>query len=263
MKKLIACLSFLVFCSASVMAQENKNYSEQDIHFDADQFLMLDKDNRPITGTVKVFFDHQKLEKEIPYIAGKKHGIETWYWLNGDKRFVVHWENGLKNGTLEEFLNDKTKSFLYTYVNGRKEGKQVTYHPNGNEEKVTYLRDGKEVMEIYKYDTGNNASELKTMPNSREEKTYYKNGQLKYIGVTDKERVTRTLYYRSGQVALEMTKVGKDIEGYVYSLSGKKTKLPSDKAAKIDLFFMHGFFRHPDTEDGWDKLTDRLLEILL
>lgn len=91
MKKLIIFLSLLVGFTISVNASENKTYSEQDVHYDKTSFLMFDKNNSPVSGVIKVFFDDQKIHKEIPYVSGKKHGVETWYWPNGNKRFSIHW----------------------------------------------------------------------------------------------------------------------------------------------------------------------------
>jgi antitoxin component YwqK of YwqJK toxin-antitoxin module len=265
MKKLIIFLSLLVGFTISVNASENKTYSEQDVHYDKTSFLMFDKNNSPVSGVIKVFFDDQKIHKEIPYVSGKKHGVETWYWPNGNKRFSVHWENAVRNGSLEEFRQDGTQRLMHTYANGQREGKQITYHFNGHEKKVFYIYDGKESNEERLYQTGQRAHELKSVNHKVEERTYYRNGKLKYLGTLDRlDKIrTVTLYYRNGQLALEMTKTKDSIEGYIYSLSGKKTKLTKDKSAALDLFLAYGFFKHQDTEKGWDEITMEFYRELL
>ncbi len=251
----------------SVSAAENKVYSEQDVHYDSVKFLMLDKTNQPITGMVKVFFPNQNIHKEIPYVSGQKHGVETWYWPNKNKRFIVRWEKGFRHGASEEFRPDGTPSLTHTYMHNQLEGKQIVYHLNGNEKRVFYIQEGQEIDGMrYHYQSGGVASKAEQNKNNQKEyKTYYKNGKIKYLGTVDYKtnQQTGTHYYRNGQIALEVIKTKTGIEATHYSIRGKKTKLTEDKAKTINLLFAYGFFRHPDTESGWDELTMEFLRELL
>ena len=41
--------------------------------------------------TKYTYYDNGPIQNEIPYKGGKKHGIEKWYYENGQFVFSVEW----------------------------------------------------------------------------------------------------------------------------------------------------------------------------
>lgn len=60
-----------------------------------------------IDGTVQCYREN-KLVNEIPYVDGKKQGLEKEYDLNGAVVKEVHWENDKRHGTSRSYYDDYT-----------------------------------------------------------------------------------------------------------------------------------------------------------
>ena len=240
------CLAFSIPVHAEMILEE------KDVHLDPIANKMLDSTNKPVTGILKIPFNDGKIQKEIPYENGLKNGTETWYWSNGKKRFIVHWKNGLYNGTLEEYRKDGTPRMLRTYLNGVKEGKEILYHPNGEQRWSVFYKDGKEHVEEQRYASGEKFAEYPEGDDSGEFKVYYKNGNLKFLEVGDKQTHSSsvTFFYRTGGKAIEIIQKEEKISGKIYSLSGKAKEMTEDEIKSFQFSAGFGFFT--DLDKGWD-----------
>lgn len=253
MKKSLLLVIGCLITTVSVNASQF--YTDENTQYDSVHFLMLDEQNKPLTGLLKIPFDEWKMHKEINYVNGKKDGIETWYWPNGNKRFIVHWKNGKREGTITEFREDGTKSQLRTYHDNELDGDMIVYHFNGQEKTAFEYKDGNKKRKSISHKTGTKALDY---TNQDDVKAYYQNGKLKYHIKVDKIKKTavRILYYRTGEKALELiSSQNKDI-GYFYSLTGKKTRISDDMTQQLLMFAAFGFFSIPD--DSFGKLTKGL-----
>lgn len=56
----------------------------------------------------------------IPWINGKKHGIEEGYWYNGQKSLQVSWAFGLQDGHADYFHLDGGKHIVSDWSQGKK-----------------------------------------------------------------------------------------------------------------------------------------------
>ena len=241
----------------SVSANAANIYQQKDIHFDGVQEKMLDSNNQPANGMVKVLFPNGTVQKEIPYEDGIKNRTESWYYSNGNKRFVVHWKNGKYNGTLEEYREDGTPRKIRTYENGIKNGKLIQYHSNGEEKWTVFYKNGEETQEEARYAAGTTMMETPETDDSQELNVYYKNGNPKYIGKLNKNtgEGTATIYYRSGGKAIEVTQIGEKTSGKTFSLSGTVHVMSEDEINVFKFMSGYGLFMAPD--NGWN---DKLIE---
>ena len=73
---------------------------------------------KPFTGTA---IDYRKYESrlEIPYVRGKKHGIEMSTYKEGAKREETLWSKGKKHGMEIHYRKDGTKLSEEVYKNGK------------------------------------------------------------------------------------------------------------------------------------------------
>jgi antitoxin component YwqK of YwqJK toxin-antitoxin module len=53
-------------------------------------------------------YRNEKKYFEIPYVDGKKHGIERHFTMHGELSKEVHWDNNLRHGSSREHNNDFT-----------------------------------------------------------------------------------------------------------------------------------------------------------
>lgn len=75
---------------------------------------------------------------EVPYLDGKKHGIEKWFRMDGTPEMELSFQNGVKHGEAK------------------------TWHPNGVLENYVMFHEGSKVGLDLKYDeNGNNLSKIK------------------------------------------------------------------------------------------------------
>lgn len=253
MKKSLLLVIGCLITTVSVNASQF--YTDENTQYDSVHFLMLDEQNKPLTGLLEIPFDEWKIHKEINYVNGKKDGIETWYWPNGNKRFIVHWKNGKREGTITEFREDGTKSQLRTYHDNELDGDMIVYHFNGQEKTAFEYKDGHKHRKSINYETGKKAIDY---TNQDDVKAYYQNGKLKYHIKVDKIKKTavRILYYRTGEKALELISSQNKDSGYFYSLTGKKTPISDDKTQQLLLVASFGFFSNAD--DNFGELTKGL-----
>jgi len=65
------------------------------------------------------------------YRRGKKHGISSTYFPNGNVSEQIGWKEGIKDGVWKQYFEDGTLKIEGDYVNGRLEGDIKYYDPYG------------------------------------------------------------------------------------------------------------------------------------
>jgi antitoxin component YwqK of YwqJK toxin-antitoxin module len=121
----------------------------------------------PFTGVA--IWELEDLEKkESLYKEGKKQGVETWWYDNGQKKFEGTYMGGKPNGRFTRFYRNGKKSYERIFKdqklvaaiawkpNGGKcpdtkyvkgNGKLCQYHENGKKESEITFRDGKKIAQ--------------------------------------------------------------------------------------------------------------------
>jgi len=121
----------------------------------------------PFTGVA--IWELEDLEKkESLYKEGKKQGVETWWYDNGQKKFEGTYMGGKPNGRFTRFYRNGKKSYERIFKdqklvaaiawkpNGGKcpdtkyvkgNGKLCQYHENGKKESEITFRDGKKIKQ--------------------------------------------------------------------------------------------------------------------
>lgn len=117
---------------------------------------------------------------EIPYINGKKTGVEYWY-LGGQLNRTAEFVNGLRHGNTTMYNND-TITMVSTYDNGF-ETKQVSYISNSTTT-YEYNKKGQLVKEFkwndkYSY----SITEIYTYTKTTRTRNYFYNGNISSITV--------------------------------------------------------------------------------
>ena len=65
------------------------------------------------------------------YHAGKKEGLSTKFYPDGNVSEKLEWKNDLKHGNWEQYYPDGTLLLKSAYHNGKLNGEYLIYHPDG------------------------------------------------------------------------------------------------------------------------------------
>jgi antitoxin component YwqK of YwqJK toxin-antitoxin module len=87
--------------------------------------------NGLLSGISKKWFMNGQLMEERHFLNGKKHGLQTAYWQNGNKRFEFIAKNDAYEGELKEWGSSGYLYHVGNYVNGQEEGAQKMWYENG------------------------------------------------------------------------------------------------------------------------------------
>lgn len=94
-------------------------------------------------GVCKKWYTKGTLRELRYYVQGRKHGPQTGWWSNGNKRFAFTAINDVYSGELHEWSQDGHLLHLATYVNGQEEGPQKMWYDNGTIRANYVIRNGK------------------------------------------------------------------------------------------------------------------------
>ena len=65
-------------------------------------------ENGKLHGTEMRYTNHGR-RLETPYVDGKKHGMQTWYYETGNKKEETPYVDGIRHGTEVEYLDSKSR----------------------------------------------------------------------------------------------------------------------------------------------------------
>lgn len=87
---------------------------------------------------VTYFDDEKKIESEIEYEDGVKHGNEITYYKNGNVRSKASYYKGKLNGTFEEFYPNGTSLNTKIFNNGIRVGETKAFNEDGSLLEIQY-----------------------------------------------------------------------------------------------------------------------------
>ncbi|MEO7045430.1 MAG: hypothetical protein ABI091_09020 [Ferruginibacter sp.] len=168
---------------------------------------VLTKDKDPLyIGKWDFFFDNGITQATGSFNdAGKKNGLWTYYYDNGQVKEKTNAINGLANGLAEGWFDNGNKRYNEKYIDGKVNGIQTIYYYNGKVKSIiNYKDDLKNGIQKY-FDYKGQLSSTQTTVDDKLEgnyKSYYPNGAVKnevnYIA--DKEEGTYKSFYQSGKL---------------------------------------------------------------
>ncbi len=104
--------------------------NSKDIH---EKFEVKYKDGIQIyDGSYKSFFKNGKINCQVNYINGNKHGEEFYYYDNENIKCFSTYEDGILDGPCSYYHEDGSADCIYPYSNGKLEGTFYKYYKNGD-----------------------------------------------------------------------------------------------------------------------------------
>ena len=102
--------------------------------------------------------DHGMIRKIVPYLEGRKEGLEQKFDADGNLTAEINYVSGKKNGMASGYFPTRETAFRKRYENGKVVGKLKCYFPNGKQAAEFSYQDGKKegTAKIY----GNQAREI-------------------------------------------------------------------------------------------------------
>ncbi|WP_346881948.1 tetratricopeptide repeat protein [uncultured Algibacter sp.] len=239
-----------------------KLYSET--YFDVDGKSLGEINYRPSENNFKLIYKHSndKIDLDIEYANGLKHGKYIgyyfsgkkriqgqykngeqdgkwiWYYENGNKRIIKHYRNGTLDGEYTSYHENGQLDDKDVYAFGKIEGTSVSYHENGKQSDATTYENGKIHGKKIFYDWFGNIQLIR----------FYNHGRLigySYLGADSKEvaiipiaKETGILkaYFDNGKVSRELEyKNGDLVNTYKeYYYSGQLESLINYKSNDFD-----------------------------
>jgi antitoxin component YwqK of YwqJK toxin-antitoxin module len=95
------------------------------------------------SGMQQKWFAKSKIKEIRFYVDGKKNGLQTAYWENGNKKFEFVAIDDAYNGELREWTSEGHLIHQANFVNGQEEGPQKLWYDNGKIRANYIIRDGK------------------------------------------------------------------------------------------------------------------------
>lgn len=95
-------------------------------------------DNMYSCSVVRKFYDNDNLiiKEEYFVLNGKKEGVFTSYWKNGQIEAICNYNNDKLEGTYISYYNNGQLYLMTKYVNDKQVGDCIEYHQNGDIYKI-------------------------------------------------------------------------------------------------------------------------------
>jgi antitoxin component YwqK of YwqJK toxin-antitoxin module len=74
---------------------------------------------------------------EVPYVDGKKHGIEKWFRMDGTREIELTFKDGVKHGEARTWHPNGVLENYVMFHNGTKVGLDVKYDEYGDYTNIT------------------------------------------------------------------------------------------------------------------------------
>ena len=114
----------------------------------------------PLSGLVREIYSRKQKKSEVHFVDGKRDGLSTRWWPNGEKQFEGNFEAGRPVGLQTDYYQNGNKKTEKTLVKGLPDGIVTTWHANGNmarqETMVNGVRHG---LVVAWYDDGRKKAE--------------------------------------------------------------------------------------------------------
>ena len=97
------------------------------------------------TEIENLFFNYVTAWSEFNYKKGKKDGLFTIWWDNGQKHSEGTYKDGKIDGLETWYYKNGPKETETIYKNGKKDGLDIWYYENGQKKEETTFKYGKEI----------------------------------------------------------------------------------------------------------------------
>lgn len=94
-------------------------------------------------GQWTIWYPNGKKRYECEYLNNLKHGIERFYFENGNIESEINYRKGKKNGRWTVWYENGQKYYEVSYSNNVREGKWFSWHSNGKKASEVVYRGGK------------------------------------------------------------------------------------------------------------------------
>ena len=100
------------------------------------------RDSNPYTGRIIDVNENGDISLEGKFARGKRNGIWTTWYGNGQKEHEGNYKNGLKSGLWKSWYESGQAWKEGYYFTGKKEGSWLYWHWNGEKLEVETYRNG-------------------------------------------------------------------------------------------------------------------------
>ena len=107
-----------------------------------DSFYYQPRDSKPYTGSVIDVNENGDISLEGRFARGKRNGVWTTWYGNGQKEHEGYYKNGLKSDLCKSWYESGQAWKEGYYFSGKKEGSWLYWHWNGENLAVETYRNG-------------------------------------------------------------------------------------------------------------------------
>lgn len=99
-----------------------------------------------VSGYIVEKFKHGQFSKQFSVLEGKKEGILTVYFPNGQLKFEEHYKNNKLHGEVKRWSQQYGHQLMaqLNYKNGKLHGEQKKWFATGELHKLMHMKEGKE-----------------------------------------------------------------------------------------------------------------------
>jgi uncharacterized protein len=144
-----------------------------------------------------------KVEHEGFYSDGKRHGTQTDYYENGNRRNMWSWDMGVFHGLFLDWREDGTKKEETWYLKGKEVGPNIQFYKNGRRKSIKNFKNGKihgKWTTFYKNGKRKNEINYENGEQVGLVRKWFKTGNIKYRGILRVKNVEGSPYPRKWYV---------------------------------------------------------------
>ena len=189
------------------------------LEIDSDGKARVNSKGKPLfTGNAVETFEQTPTKSISSWKQGKRHGISTTYFYNGNIRQTTTFANGLRQGPSKEYRISGELMVEEAYLLDNLHGAKIEFLPNGNKIMELNFDNGKlHGIATEWYPNGNQKSSASYSNGFRSGKAseWYETGQkkLEQTFKNDLQNGQRTIWYENGNKRLVATVQNGVLEG--------------------------------------------------
>ena len=167
-------------------------------------YLRYCRDEKYMTnGSHTIKKENQKYTVNL--FNGKRHGVFTEYYKNGQIKLDYNYKNGVIDGAYKSYYENGQIEKNCNYINGKFDGSYKSYYENGNLMDQLHYKNGNKVGQFHSFYDNKAKYQEGNFGEKEVVKEYFKNGNLKFL----KENNKYTFYDEDNNLKCET-----HIEGY-------------------------------------------------
>lgn len=133
-------MSVLLF---SLNASAENVYNESELYYSGD--ILVTREDIPVTGIVKEYYDNGKLRSETEYKDGKENGVRKYYYESGNLKSETEYKDGKRNVGEKWYYENGNLKAETNYKDGKRNGVEKWYYENGKLEHEYHYINGEKV----------------------------------------------------------------------------------------------------------------------